>query len=235
MRNRKSFNTVIIFALVLFLSVGYAVVNSVSLTVSGSAGAGAEILDVSFNGTKTVSNTTKGSATVTAGSTKATFSASDMTLNETITYTYTVQNKETDVAADVTLSSTGSNEYFTISVSPTSITIQPGSTSVVTVVVKMIKTPISSTNNSASFTVTLNAVPVQPVDIISFFVNGVSYQAVSGMTWDEYMVSDYNTAEFYISEGSVCTFDYAEITGVEPDDLIIDGAEYNTGNIPCIM
>lgn len=230
---RSNFKLFVIFCLILFLAVGYAVVNSVNLTISGSAGAGTETLDVSFNGTKTVSNTTKGSATVTAGSTKATFSASNMTLNETITYTYTVQNKETDVAADVTLSSTGSNEYFTISVSPTSITIQPGSTSVVTVVVKMIKTPIGSTNNSASFTVTLNAVPVQPVDIISFFVDGVSYQAVSGMTWDEYTVSDYNTAEFYISARSVCTFDSAEITGVGPDELIIEGAEYNTGNVAC--
>ena len=97
------------------MSVGYAVVSSVSLSITGTVAAGSTDLKVSFNGTKTVSNTTKGSATVTAGSKTATFTASNLTLNESITYTYTVQNTETDVAADVSLSVSGNNEYLYVS------------------------------------------------------------------------------------------------------------------------
>ena len=203
MRSRNSFKLIILLALVLCLGVGYAVVNSVSLSITGTAGAGSETIDVSFNGTKTVSNTTKGSASVTAGATTATFTASNMTINETITFTYTVQNKETDVAADVSLSSSGSNDYFTVTVSPTSTTIQPSSTSVVTVVVKMIKTPISSSNNSASFTVTLNAVPNEPVEMINFYIDGVTYQAESGMTWAEWIGSSYSTNDVSLQSGVV--------------------------------
>lgn len=171
MRSKKSYKMLIIFGLILCLGIGYAVVNSVTLTISGSAGAGSKTMDVSFNGTKTISNTTKGSATVTAGSTTATFTVSNMTLNETITFTYTVQNKENDVAADVTLSASGSNNYFTVTATPSSTTIQPGSISVVTVVVKMIKTPINSSDSSTSFTVNINAVPTEPSKEITFYIN----------------------------------------------------------------
>ena len=88
MRNRRNFNFVIIFALVLFLSVGYAVVNSVTLSVTGTSTAATEDLAVSFTGEHTISNTTKGKATVAANSTSATFTASNMSLNEEITFKY---------------------------------------------------------------------------------------------------------------------------------------------------
>lgn len=159
MKRIKNYKIIVLLALVLFLSVGYAVVNSVSLSVTGTAGAVTEDIDVSFNGTKTVSNTTKGSATVTAGSKTATFSATNMALNEEITYTYTIQNNETDVAATVAVTASGSNSYFTITRTPASVTVQPGKTTTITLVVKMIKTPIESANNSANFTVSISATP----------------------------------------------------------------------------
>ena len=46
MRRRTNYYGFIIFALLIFLSVGYAVVNSVSLTVTGTAGAGDSDLKV---------------------------------------------------------------------------------------------------------------------------------------------------------------------------------------------
>ena len=213
MRSKKNYKLLIMFGLMLFLGIGYAVVNSVTLTISGTAGAGSETMDVSFNGTKTISNSTKGSATVTAGATTAKFTTSNMTLNETITFTYTIQNKETDVAADVTISASGSNSYFIVTSSPTSTTIQPSSTSVVTVVVKMIKTPINSSDSSASFTVNINAVPTEPTNEITFFVNSTQYTALEGMTWGEFIASPYNTAGF--SEYGVNILTISGVTGSE--------------------
>lgn len=229
MKSKKSYKLLIIFGLILFLGIGYAVVNSVTLTVTGTAGAGSETIDVSFNGTKTVSNSTKGSANVTAGSTTATFTASNMTLNETITFTYTVQNKETDVAADVTISTTGSNSYFTVTASPTSTTIQPSSTSVVTVVVKMIKTPIDSSDDSASFTVSINAVPIEPSKEISFYVSGTQYTALEGMTWGEFIESQYNTSGFTDFSGQIMTINGVKdsiIQGETTSDVIENGKVY---------
>ena len=98
MRNRKSFNTVIIFALVLFLSVGYAVVNSVTLSVTGTSTAATEDLAVYFDGTTSVSSG-KVTATATNGTTSASILVKDLSLNETVTATYTVINNETDVGA----------------------------------------------------------------------------------------------------------------------------------------
>lgn len=231
MRSKKSYKMLIIFGLILCLGIGYAVVNSVTLTISGSVGAGSKTMDVSFNGTKTISNTTKGSATVTAGSTTATFTVSNMTLNETITFTYTVQNKENDVAADVTLSASGSNNYFTVTASPTSTTIQPGSISVVTVVVKMIKTPINSSDSSTSFTVNINAVPKEPSKEITFYIGSTQYTATEGMTWEQYLISPYNTSDFTENAGSILTINGimgSAIMNVTLTDQIIDGHSYYT-------
>ena len=231
MRNRSNIKIFVLFALILFLSVGYAVVSSVSLSITGTVAAGSTDLKVSFNGTKTVSNLSKGSASVTAGSKTATFTASNLTLNESITYTYTVQNTETDVAANVSLSVSGNNEYFTATVSPTSISIQPSATTIVTVVVKMIKTPVNSANSSAEFTVTLNAAPSEPKDLINFKVDSVVYTAESNMTWGEWINSSYNnspTGTFTIKDNVVFVSELYLFTSsaVRSNDLIISGYNY---------
>jgi hypothetical protein len=189
MRRKNYFSGLVVLSLIFFLCVGYAVVSSVSLSITGTVAAGTSEVKVSFDGTKTVSNPSKGSASVTAGSKIATFTASNLTLNESITYTYTVQNTETDVAADVSLSVSGNNEYFTATVSPTSVMIQPSTTTIVTVVVKMIKTPVNTDNSSANFTVSLNAAPSEPKDMISFYLDGSAYPAETGMTWNEWINS----------------------------------------------
>ena len=47
----------LILGLVLFLSVGYAVVNSVTLTITGAAGAGTEEINTFFTGATEISKT----------------------------------------------------------------------------------------------------------------------------------------------------------------------------------
>ena len=53
--NRKSFKLIILLGLVLFLSIGYAVVNSVTLTITGSVGAGSEEINTFFTGATEIS------------------------------------------------------------------------------------------------------------------------------------------------------------------------------------
>ncbi len=60
---KKNFKMFLILGLVLFLSVGYAVINSVTLTITGSAGAGSEEINTFFTGETDVTKTA--SATVT--------------------------------------------------------------------------------------------------------------------------------------------------------------------------
>ena len=203
MRNNKNYNIFIFFCLMLFLSVGYAVVNSVNLTVSGSANAGTSTLDVAFTGDYEVSNPNKGSASVIANSTDASFNAKNMSLNDMITYTYTIRNSESDVAADVTLNTTGSNNFFSVYLQENSFTLDPGTEKNIVVIVKMIKNPISSNDSSANLSVSINARPVEFVKMINFSIDGKTYQAEEGMTLEEWVNSPYNTDGFFIRENYV--------------------------------
>ncbi len=200
---RNSFKLFVIFGLILFLAVGYAVVNSVSLTVSGNANSSTSTLKVAFTGDYEISNPNKGSASVTSNSTDATFEAKNMSLNDTITYTYTIRNSEVDVAADVALTTTGSNNYFSVYLQENTFTLDPGTEKNVTVIVKMIKTPISSSDSSANLSVSINAIPVEFVKMINFSIDGKTYQAEEGMTLEEWVNSPYNTDGFFIRENYV--------------------------------
>ena len=49
--------------------------------------------------------------------------------------------------------------------------------------------------------------PSENANLISFTIEGTTYQAVDGMTWDEWVYSEYNTGGFYLYgesyEGSI--------------------------------
>ena len=165
MKHKKNAMTVAILALIFLLGVGYAVVSSVNLTITGSAGAQTEDIDVSFNGTVTKSNSSKVEASATANTLAANIRVSDLTLNETVTATYTIVNKETDVAAALANTSITNNKsnYFevTTSIDPTTGTICPNNgTATVTVSVKMIKTPVAAADSTANITLNYSATPV---------------------------------------------------------------------------
>ena len=111
---QSSYKLILIIALSLFLSIGYSVVNSVSLSITGSASAQSEELDVYFTGRTEVSNSTK--ATATSSGLTGTASINNMTLNETITLEYELKNNETDVDANLEVEVPASTSYFTIEI-----------------------------------------------------------------------------------------------------------------------
>ncbi len=249
MRRRSNYYLFIILGLFLFLCVGYAVVNSVTLTVSGNANAATQTLAVSFTGEHTISNTTKGNATVAANSTSATFTASNMSLNEEITFKYVVANNEKDINASVS-ASVASNGYFQITLKETSnvgssinFDLPSNTSTILQVVVKMIKTPITASDSTANFTVNINASPSSNSSImtgpvapkmITFYVEYKAGTIPDGMTWRELIESDvYNAAGIFIKSVNNVSFasdyNYIIYNGVRVtlDDYIIADAYYD--------
>lgn len=165
MKSKNSVKLVIVLALVLFLSVGYAVVNSVTLTVTGTAGSVSENIDVYFTGTPTVSNASKVTATSTTGTLTGNITVNNLTLNETVTATYYITNNETDVGALISLESlTNSNpDYFdvTTTISSGDVVLCPSNefTREVTITIKLKKTPITTDVNSTNITIKYKATP----------------------------------------------------------------------------
>lgn len=166
MKNKKSLLSFCLLALVLILGVGYAVVSSVNLDISGTAKVKGTDLKVSFNGTTTVSDADKVTATATNRSLSANIAVTDLTLGESVTATYTIQNEETDVNAEVIKASivNDKTDYFVVTtdVDSSAKTITAGGTTTVTVTVKLAKTPVLDTDSTANITVNLTASPVQP-------------------------------------------------------------------------
>lgn len=198
---RNSFKLFVMFGLILFLGVGYAVVNSVTLTVGGSANAGTSAMNVVFTGQTYISDKENVIVNVQPNSINASFSISNMTLNSKKYVDLYIKNYESDVAADVTISASGSNEYFLVSAldvqdSKQWFSIQPSSERTVRISVEMIKTPITNDDSLLNFTVSINAMPVQSGELISFSIDGKTYQAVSGMRMIDWVFSDYNYDNF---------------------------------------
>ena len=159
MRNRKLLLSISIFALILVLSVGYAVISYVDLYIDVSAQAATETLDVSFKSANPTSGNVYG--TVSDGL-HASLTASGLTLNVPVTVTYTVQNNETDVDASIEQTLINSNsQYFSVTTNvKTAKTCAKGGTLDVIVTVTLIKTPVSESDNSADIDITLRATPV---------------------------------------------------------------------------
>lgn len=166
MKNQKSMLVIGIALLVLVLGVGYAVVSSVGLTISGTANVKETALKVSFNGITTTSDTTgsnKVTATADDGSLSAKISVNDLELNDTVTATYTIKNEETDVDASISQASISNDksDYFQVTTDlGTAKTIGAGQTDTVTVTVKLIKTPVLEDDSTANIKVNLTATPV---------------------------------------------------------------------------
>lgn len=162
MKKKSNYFLLILLALSFVLGVGYAVVNSISLTVTGTVGAASENLDVYFTGETSVSNASKVTATATAGSLDATISVKNMELNETVTATYYVENNEIDVAGYLTQESlTNTNQdYFTVTSTVGNnqyVCADKAGTTPVTVHITMKKTPVDSADSSTSITLKLKA------------------------------------------------------------------------------
>ena len=104
----------------------------------------------------------------------------------------------------------------------------------------MIKTPITEDENTAKFTVTLGAVPVETdaIEIIEFDIyDQWYYQAVEGMTWREWVDSEYNIGGLYI-EGDYIRFIDSYISihidgeKVYCDEIINPEEDYSLVDVP---
>ena len=167
MKNKKSLLGLGLFALILVLGVGYAVVSNVTLEFGGKATVGDADLKVDI---ASVVDEKTGSATVThtlvapTHAKKDTFTISGMSLNETVTMTYTIDSHETDVEATIAekVTLTNDNEtYFDAEYEITDANVGPtGGNATVVVTVTMIKTPVVAANGTANISFSIEAAPV---------------------------------------------------------------------------
>ena len=161
MNNKKSF--LILALLVFFLGIGYAVVSSVGLEIGGTANVENADLKVAFNGDTEVSNEQKVTATAVDDSLSATILVKDLQLNEVVTATYYIKNKESDVKASVIVSDIENDKsnFFevTTDVDNTKKTIDALGVESITITIRLVKTPITTEDSKANIKVVLTASP----------------------------------------------------------------------------
>lgn len=164
MNRKKTLYGLGLLALILVLGVGYAVVSEVTLNIDGDATVASEALKVSFNGVTDTEDDGKVVASSTDNSLNASIQVTNLTLNEAVSATYTIKNQETDVDANVIKKQISNDkpEFFevTTSVDDSAETITAGGTGTVTVTVKLIKTPIETSDSTANIQIDLTASPV---------------------------------------------------------------------------
>lgn len=168
MKNKKSLLGLCLLVLVLVLGIGYAVVNTTNLSISGNASVGDATLKVSFDGTAEATDQSKADkvqASATAGSLTGTINVSNLTLNEEVTVKYGIKNEESDVNASVAKASitNDKSDYFevTTDVDSNPVVIDANGTGYVNVTVKLKKTPVATEDSTATIKVDLTATPVQ--------------------------------------------------------------------------
>jgi len=169
MKNKKSLLWLSLLVFVLILGVGYAVVSSVGLDITGSATVADSTLKVAFNGDTEVSDSTKVTASSVDDSLSASITVTGLTkVGESVTATYTIKNEETDLDANYTLDAekgieNSQEDYFTVTTDVDSApkTIEAEGTNTVTVTVTLKAIPVESTNSTANIKVNLAATPVE--------------------------------------------------------------------------
>lgn len=67
---------------------------------------------------------------------------------------------------------------------------------------------------------------VEPAKLITFTINGTSYTAEDGMTWTEWVNSDYNTSGFVIDGDYIRSSGGFSVVSVSPDLLIVESSNY---------
>ena len=171
MKSKKSFLSLGIIVLVLFLGVGYAVVSSVYLNIGGTASVNDQDLNVEI--TNAVASTNIAEKTVdfthvlSNKNLTSNFTLNEMVLNEVVTITYTVTNNEIDVDAQLALASVvelsnSNSDYFDVDYEITDNETDlenNDKTMEVVVTVGLIKTPVTEENSSTTVGLTLTASP----------------------------------------------------------------------------
>lgn len=171
MKKKKGVIAILLIIALLALGIGYAALTG-SLTITGSASAvaddsnykvvfiNAEAGDANYSSSTVVPTAT--AAVDSDDATKATFSVTNFTTeNDTVTFTYTVENQSNGITAKVSgieISAFDNSDYFSITASlpesATSVTLDPGETTTVTVTVTCIQTPTAEVS-TGDVTITL--------------------------------------------------------------------------------
>ena len=76
---------------------------------------------------------------------------------------------------------------------------------------------------------TMEVIPIVNTNLITFTLQGgYTFQAEKGMTWEDWVNSDYNTLQFasITSDGNVNIGDYDDYNGYVLDSIKFDGADY---------
>lgn len=147
----------------------------------------------------------------------------------TVTSPYTLQNgdvivlKRTSPYYNVIITA-GEDTYDTDIISPP---IDIANSDIV-----IIRGEVNNSPGLAMSGFTINYTESSTVEVINFTISGTSYQAESGMTWQQWVASSYNTGGFTIS-GNMVAFTSGDhvsyqSTPVSATDTIINNRAYGT-------
>lgn len=168
MSKNKTIIGIILVVAILLVAIGYAAITTLQLDISGQAQAtpNQSNFSVEFTGEPEVSDPEKVTAQLDEmNKLQATMNVTGLTSKgDTATAKYTIENKSTDLLANLTAETANSNtEYFTVSYDIVEPSIGAGENTSITVTVELIKTPVS-TDESSTIGVTVTAEPQQPTE-----------------------------------------------------------------------
>ena len=257
--NAKIIGGVLVLAIIL-VGIAYAAITNTELNISGTGKAEGSQSNfvVEFIGTPTTSGDGTTVATIDEKvKTKGTITVTKLTTRgETATAKYTVKNKSAELSADLKAEATCTNDdYFEVICSLDKTTLKAQEETILTVSVKMLRTPVDETkeNVKADITAKITAEPKQPgeennggADTISsknsYLPEG--FERVSGTTLDNgFTIQDSTgnqyvwvevprTTEVYPTAGlEITEFTEDEYTSIENDlhtytDYYRNGTDY---------
>ena len=178
MKQKRIFTTLILVVVLLCLNIVYAAITSQTLTINGevAAQAGNESVKVQFTESN-VQADSKGTVSATPNTgddyTTATLNVSGLTTEgDTATVVYTIENKSTDIAAKLNTPAVNwdNTEWFDVTCTLSGVDLakndgdaSTADTQTATVVVKLLKTPVTDSDATAAsdeITVSIVAEPI---------------------------------------------------------------------------
>lgn len=164
---KKTIIWVTLLLVVVVLGIGYAAISTIGLNINatGQATPSDANFTVEFSGSPTTGGQGSTTAEITSDNKlEATMNVTGLTAKgDYATATYTIENKSTDLSANLTVAEPTNNntDYFKVTYELLEDTIAAGATTTIQVKVELTKTPID-TDQSVTSKVAITATPVQP-------------------------------------------------------------------------
>ena len=164
MTKTKKIIVAFIILATLIIGIAYAAIENITLHIAGTLAVDPSQANfsVKFSGVPIASDSNKVKAAIT-DDLNATLNVSGLEKKgETVTAKYTIQNTSEDLSANLSAIVYNSNtEYFKLTQTIDSTTIQKGEATTITITVELIKEPLTQTENS-TVGIQIEAEPVQP-------------------------------------------------------------------------